>query len=244
MPQTKWPCRFCKGKGCEKCNFTGKQYPEAVEWVFQKYVERQIKGKFYKFHASGREDIDAYCLGKRPFVFEVRSPSSCELDLRRLEEEIRKDGRIEVFDLRYSTRKEVREIKNQPTFKAYVALIKGERKLDPSFLKNLEGTVVQRTPLRVLHRRSDRARERRIYKVELLGEENRLSEVLFITDPGTYIKEIVSGDEGRTKPSLSEITRVSYEVEKLYIVGVEKSLEFLLTLELERRYREGKLRCS
>ena len=31
IPQTKWPCSKCKGKGCEECNFTGKQYPESVE---------------------------------------------------------------------------------------------------------------------------------------------------------------------------------------------------------------------
>ena len=25
IPQTRWPCRKCKGKGCEICNYTGKQ---------------------------------------------------------------------------------------------------------------------------------------------------------------------------------------------------------------------------
>ena len=25
IPQTKWPCTKCKGRGCEECNFTGKQ---------------------------------------------------------------------------------------------------------------------------------------------------------------------------------------------------------------------------
>ena len=26
IPQTRWPCRKCKGRGCESCGFTGKQY--------------------------------------------------------------------------------------------------------------------------------------------------------------------------------------------------------------------------
>jgi tRNA pseudouridine synthase 10 len=30
IPQTKWPCTKCKGRGCVECNFTCKQCPE---WV-------------------------------------------------------------------------------------------------------------------------------------------------------------------------------------------------------------------
>ncbi len=26
IPQTRWPCRECKGKGCERCHNTGKMY--------------------------------------------------------------------------------------------------------------------------------------------------------------------------------------------------------------------------
>ena len=25
IPQTRWPCRACKGRGCERCDFTGLQ---------------------------------------------------------------------------------------------------------------------------------------------------------------------------------------------------------------------------
>ena len=31
IPQTHWNCRACKGAGCEKCNYTGKQYLDSVE---------------------------------------------------------------------------------------------------------------------------------------------------------------------------------------------------------------------
>lgn len=31
IPQTHWDCRLCKGKGCESCKFTGKQYKTSVE---------------------------------------------------------------------------------------------------------------------------------------------------------------------------------------------------------------------
>ena len=31
IPQTHWDCRVCRGNGCERCGFTGKQYPDSVE---------------------------------------------------------------------------------------------------------------------------------------------------------------------------------------------------------------------
>ena len=31
IPQTKWPCYDCNGKGCIRCNYTGKRYTESVE---------------------------------------------------------------------------------------------------------------------------------------------------------------------------------------------------------------------
>ncbi|MHA1509266.1 MAG: tRNA pseudouridine(54/55) synthase Pus10, partial [Promethearchaeota archaeon] len=31
IPQTHWDCRLCRGKGCESCKFTGKQYKTSVE---------------------------------------------------------------------------------------------------------------------------------------------------------------------------------------------------------------------
>jgi len=31
IPQTKWLCRRCKGKGCSKCNQTGKMYEESIQ---------------------------------------------------------------------------------------------------------------------------------------------------------------------------------------------------------------------
>ena len=31
IPQTRWPCRACKGRGCERCNHTGLQYEKSVQ---------------------------------------------------------------------------------------------------------------------------------------------------------------------------------------------------------------------
>ena len=31
IPQTRWPCRACKGRGCQSCEQTGQQYPSSVQ---------------------------------------------------------------------------------------------------------------------------------------------------------------------------------------------------------------------
>ncbi|MEM3601075.1 MAG: tRNA pseudouridine(54/55) synthase Pus10, partial [Candidatus Bathyarchaeia archaeon] len=36
IPQSKWLCSKCNGKGCEKCNWTGKMYSESVEEIISK----------------------------------------------------------------------------------------------------------------------------------------------------------------------------------------------------------------
>ena len=75
IPQTKWPCGKCKGKGCEECNFTGKQYRESVEELLSEPILEATNGWQAKFHGAGREDIDVLMLGSgRPFVLEIKEP--------------------------------------------------------------------------------------------------------------------------------------------------------------------------
>ena len=89
IPQTKWPCTKCKGRGCEECNFTGKQYLESVEELISEHVLELTKGKEAKFHGAGREDIDVLMLGSgRPFVLEIKEPKLRKLDLSKVEEEV------------------------------------------------------------------------------------------------------------------------------------------------------------
>ena len=103
IPQTKWPCTKCKGRGCEECNFTGKQYPESVEELISEHVLKLTKGREAKFHGAGREDIDVLMLGSgRPFVLEIKEPRIRNLDYKQLEEDINKinEGKTAYHNLR------------------------------------------------------------------------------------------------------------------------------------------------
>lgn len=131
IPQTKWPCTKCKGRGCEECNFTGKQYPESVEELISEHFLKLTKGREAKFHGAGREDIDVLMLGSgRPFVLEIKEPKIRKLDLPTLEEEINRinEGKTSYHNLHVCERRRKAEIKQSSpdTYKVYNALVKCE----------------------------------------------------------------------------------------------------------------------
>ena len=59
IPQTRWPCRACKGRGCAKCNDTGQQYPSSVQDLIGNPMIEFFEGREHAFHGMGREDIVA-----------------------------------------------------------------------------------------------------------------------------------------------------------------------------------------
>ena len=83
----------------------------------------------------------------------------------------------------------------------------------------LTGTVVeQRTPKRVSHRRSDLIRKRGIRTIDVIDFSDNHAVLEIRAEHGTYIKELVSGDEGRTKPNFSELLDSQCKVEQLDVV--------------------------
>ena len=89
IPQTRWPCRECGGRGCERCDNTGKMYQESVDELIKPYLMSAARCTDTAFHGAGREDIDALMLGDgRPFVVEAKRPHTRSLDLGTLEAEI------------------------------------------------------------------------------------------------------------------------------------------------------------
>lgn len=58
------------------------------------------------------------------------------------------------------------------------------------------------TPIRVLHRRAPLTREKIIHKIKLIEINDQNYICLLATSAGTYIKEFVHSDLGRTNPNL------------------------------------------
>ena len=233
IPQTHWDCRACKGAGCEKCNFTGAQYLDSVEELIGRPVITAFNAKGAVLHGAGREDIDARMIGTgRPFILEVVEPRKRSLDLAELEKEINRtaEGRVSVSIKRWSDRTEVETLKSNKAHKKYRILVEVDGALSADMfanaLKTLQGaTIHQRTPERVAHRRADKIRERIVLDIEYAGEQDGKFVVEVLGEAGLYIKELVSGDGGRTRPSLAEILNRSAHVFSLDVVQVEGAKE-------------------
>jgi tRNA pseudouridine synthase 10 len=211
IPQTRWPCRECQGAGCERCGFTGKMYPDSVEELIGRTAAEAFQARDAVLHGAGREDIDARMLGTgRPFVMELVAPRRRTVDLAALEEAVNTAaaGRVGVTIDGWSTRGEVETLKSEKAHKKYRISIEVEggiaRKELEEALDRLKGAVVaQQTPARVVHRRADRIRERRVVDARVAGQEDGRFFLDVVGEAGLYVKELVSGDGGRTRPSLA-----------------------------------------
>lgn len=213
IPQTKWPCTNCKGKGCELCDGTGQQYKETVEGLIGKHLLPMARGKDIKFHGSGREDIDVLMLGEgRPFVIEVKHPFVRKIDLKLLRRVVNShsDGKIEINDLKFVDNNRRASIKKSSveSYKVYCATAEFKDGVTSEDLKKIEklSVINQRTPLRVSHRRADKIRTRQIKSLEVERINSKKLRLKIKCEGGLYIKELISGDGGRTVPSVSSIT--------------------------------------
>ncbi|EMA66868.1 pseudouridylate synthase [Halorubrum aidingense JCM 13560] len=235
IPQTEWPCRECKGSGrqgpdpCDHCGGSGYLYDDSVEEYTAPIVEDVMDGTEATFHGAGREDVDALMLGTgRPFVIEIEEPRRRRVDVERLQADINAfaDGAVEVEGLRLARYDMVARVKELEATKRYRAEVAFDADVDADALAaavdELEGaTIEQYTPNRVDHRRASLTRERDVYEASAELVDDRHATVEIHGAGGLYIKELISGDEGRTEPSLAGLLGVGAEVTALDVLAVE-----------------------
>ncbi len=228
IPQTRWPCRRCRGKGCEACDGTGQQYATSVEQLIADPFMEVLKGKEHALHGAGREDIDARMLGRgRPFVLEIRNPHCRSWSPEKMEERVNGHaaGRVEVSGLRPSEKSEVVALKGATWEKTYLISFNVEGGATREELEEaagtLSGTIIkQRTPQRVSHRRADKERPRLVKEVALVDLSDGKATVEVRGESGIYVKELIHGDRGRTQPSMAELLGRSCDVVELDVLQV------------------------
>lgn len=204
-------------------------YPESVEGLIGGPLLKEFNGEEMVLHGCGREDIDARMLGSgRPFVIEIKEPRRRNVDLRIAESKVNEEnrGKVEVRELRYVKREMVARIKNAKMDKFYKVEVEFQLPVHEPDVKTaldrLSGSLIeQRTPMRVLHRRADLVRKRSVHSARLVSLEGQYAVIEVTCSAGLYIKELISGDEGRTKPSFSELLGVQAEVKELDVLDVD-----------------------
>jgi tRNA pseudouridine synthase 10 len=225
IPQTRWVCPKCMGKGCVNCKATGKLYPTSIQEIVEKPLLKAAKAKKSAFHASGREDIDARCLDYRPFVIELVKPIKRTIELKKIEKNINKSKKVNVKGLKFVAKDMILRLKTERIDKTYVAEVDFEKKIDRKKLKELKKLVgepiLQKTPIRVVHRRADKFRKRFVKKLswKVVGKKKMVLKIR--GESGLYIKELISGDQGRTNPNVSDLIdnkskRIKLDVIKIH----------------------------
>lgn len=208
IPQTKWP--------------SGK-YKTSVEQIIAKPFMKASKGRGHKLHGSGREDIDARCLAWRPFVLEILEPEKRNINIEELAKKIDKK-KVVIRNVRLSNIAEVRRIKESKADKSYRAIVACDSEISKAELKKLSSLenaeIRQRTPTRVLHRRSDRMRKKKVKTIKAKFISKKSFEFVVRGEAGLYIKELISSDEGRTKPSVSELLGKECRCKELDVIDI------------------------
>jgi tRNA pseudouridine synthase 10 len=229
LPQTRWHCRKCRGRGCPDCRGTGRQHASSVEELIGDPLARAHRSGAPVLHGMGREDMDVRTLAPgRPFVVELKEPLVRSVDLAECARAISTgaSGQVELGSpLRYAKPSTVARVKTLEPAKRYRARVRAEAPVDPSRVAGLAAaftgvTLRQETPSRVLRRRADLVRPRRVLELEASLVAPEQLEIRVLAEAGTYIKELVSGDGGRTAPSIAGFLGTGASVVELDVVEV------------------------
>jgi tRNA pseudouridine synthase 10 len=215
--------KFDRGIPQSKWGTPGK-YKTSVQEIVAEPLMRITKGKDNAFHGMGREDIDARCLDWRPFVIEIIEPKVRKFSLRKIEKKI-KSKKVSIKLLKITDKFTVRRVKSEMGDKTYRMVVKFDKPIKKQELKKLKsliGTISQRTPVRVAHRRADLIRRRLVKDLKYKRISGKTIVLTVKGSAGLYVKELVHGDEGRTKPSLAGVLNVKASPKNLDVIKIER----------------------
>ena len=230
--QSVWHCSKCGGRGCGKCEGSGHNYP-SVEGELCNAICPAFSSKGCSLHASGREDVDVRALGSgRPFVLSVLLPKKRSADLSEIERRLSSNPSVRAHGLRLVRKGFIDAVCGSHFEKEYSALVSAGRKLtekDARLAEALSGAAIsQQTPKRVLSRRADIVRKRKIFSLKAAALQEGKLRLEILAEAGTYIKELISSDSGRTKPSISSLLGCDASCDELDVVWMRDF--FLQTL--------------
>ena len=199
-------------------------YP-SVEEELGKALCRAFSAGGCILHASGREDVDVRALGTgRPFVMEISSPKKRSADFAALEKELAENPAVQARGMRTVRKDFIDAVCGSHFEKEYSAIVGADRPLTSGDAKKIESlagqTLNQQTPTRVAHRRADLVRRRKVFSLRAELLEGGKLQLTILAEAGTYIKELISSDNGRTKPSVAELLSCKAVCEQLDVIAI------------------------
>ncbi len=197
-----------------------KKYPLSIEGVAEKTINL-FKADAVNIHAAGREDVDVRMLGcGRPIILEVLRPKIRNINLSTVNETLKEEPWIIIKIEEYVNSSLIKEVKQARKPKVYRAIIYSSETLTNEDLQKLSTAlnyceVSQRTPKRILKRKKDVLRLRKVYSVSGKLLNKYVAELILKCESGLYVKELITGDDGRTTPSVASI--LNKEIRVLFL---------------------------
>ena len=218
IPQTRWIHK--------------KDVDISIEDIVGEKLKAMSGGENYFLHGAGREDVDVRMLGNgREFIIEATAPRVRSISLADLKNTVNSSGKgVEIDSLRFASKSNVVSLKGMAYDKSYRVRVVADSAIDPGKMSEavlgLTGKhIYQRTPLRVSTRRSDLVRDRQIRELSVEEIHDNSAVLIVRAEAGTYIKELIHGDGGRTTPSLSEMYGEELKVDCLDVIWIHRSSE-------------------
>ena len=182
------------------------------------------------FSAGGREDRDVRMLGNgRAFIYSVyNAKKHYSLDFQEINKNLNNAlTKVKVNGLRICDKKNFHMLKKAESekIKIYTAVVWSKEEINKDICDKIAKVkdllTNQITPLRVLHKRVLRTREKFIYEINLKEIINPHFMIIEIkSSAGTYIKEFVNGDIGRTYPSLCDVIGCECDIIQLDVQDI------------------------
>lgn len=216
--------------------------PNAVSDIFKDFVSFYDADSF-KFVGAGREDVDTINVLGRPFYVEFKNPK--KNIFTPIPPSFRENKFVALKDLMRVNGSKIKKIileGERSHKKSYTAIVfcgkpqspnelfgKTENSDDDFWtsdelkfgsLINTKYEILQKTPLRVLHRRANLVRRREI-KITKIEETRPYLRFSMQSTAGTYIKKFVTGDLGRTTPSVASLLNCSCDCIELNVLEIE-----------------------
>lgn len=198
-------------------------------------IKQTLKGFFdcddCIMSAGGREDRDVRMLGSgRPFIMDISNPRrkySALKKIKQIEEEVNKNTTlIKIMNLQVCDKNEYAVLKKYEDSKQkfYTCFVWASKKLDKFDIEKINEvkdlSIIQKTPMRVMHRRALMDRKKMIFKMEAKQVNENFMIVDVLASAGTYIKEFIHSDLGRTNPSLMSVLDCECDILQLDVMNI------------------------
>jgi len=194
----------------------------SIEEIIGEHFKKIYQAENYYMHASGREDIDAYCLAGRPFVLELVDPK-----IRDNFQGFFESDQVKAI-IYGKVRRVFRSLVSDSHFdKTYLCYHRELHDSEIEILNSIKDLKIsQYTPTRVQHRRVNKTRYRKVYWIKAFKNFSYIH-----CEAGLYVKELFTGDNGNTKPNLSEMLNKPIKCEKLIVVRIlDRFLDYSFNL--------------